>query len=179
MRSIPVRTVAAAIAIMVGGLCTAVFQAEQATGARAGASQVSAADRDAILSAVKLKADAKGRVRNDCGDMITPQLLSVELGQKVGPAVLLVMTGGPTQATCYGDGPGLTLFRRAAKGWAQIYTSRGASLVVMKQMHNGAPDLVSAGPGSSHPVFEWNGTEYLPAKRDVPDDKLGDGVFLP
>jgi hypothetical protein len=26
---------------------------------------------------------------------------------------------------------------------------------------------------------EWNGTEYLPAKREVPDDKIADAVFLP
>ena len=147
--------------------------------ASAGASQVSAADRDAILNAVSLKADAQGRVQNDCGDMITPQLLPVDLGPKVGPAVLLVMTGGPSQATCYGDGPGLTLFRRAGTSWAQIYTSRGASLLVMKEMHNGAPDLVYGGPGFSHPVYEWNGTEYLPAKREVPADKTADAVFLP
>ena len=91
-----------------------------AGGASAGASQVSAADRDAILNAVSLQADAQGRVRNDCGDMITPQLLPVDLGPKVGPAVLLVMTGGPSQATCYGEGPGLTLFIRAGTSWAQI-----------------------------------------------------------
>ena len=109
--------------------------------------QVSDADRAAILKTANLTANAQGQVKNECDDMITPQLLPVDLGPAVGASVLLVMSGGPTLASCYGDGPGLTLFRHVGGSWKQIYSSRGASLVVMKEQHNGAPDIVFGGPG--------------------------------
>jgi len=90
------------------------------------------------------------------------------------------MSGGPDLASCYGDGPGLTLFRRAGGDWKQIYSSRGASLVVLKDTHNGAPDIVYGGPGFSHPVFEWDGSTYEKATREVPDDRISDAkVLLP
>jgi hypothetical protein len=141
--------------------------------------QVAEADRAAILTTLKLSADANGQVLNECGDRITPQLLGVDVGEAVGPAVLVVMTGGPSLASCYGDGPGLTLLRRDATVWKQIYSSRGGSLVVMKESHNGARDLVFGGPGLSHPAFEWTGSSYEPAGREVSDDGLGGATFLP
>lgn len=145
----------------------------------ANAAAISAADRAAILKASSLTADAQGRVQNDCGELVTPQFLTPDLGAKVGPAVLLVMTGGPKQPTCYGDGPGLTLLRNAAGKWQEIYSSRGGMLVVMKDMHGGAPDIAHGGPGLSHPVFEWNGTAYQSTKREVRDDSIGDVTILP
>jgi hypothetical protein len=123
-----------------------------------------------------LTADGKNQVKNECDEMITPQLLPVDLGPKVGRSLLLVMSGGPNFASCYGDGPGLTLFRNASGTWKQIYSSRGGFLVIMKDAHNGAPDIVFGGPGFSHPVYEWNGTSYEPAKREVPDERLADAA---
>ena len=131
------------------------------------------------MKTANLTANAQGQVKNECDDMITPQLLPVDLGPAVGASVLLVMSGGPTLASCYGDGPGLTLFRHVGGSWKQIYSSRGASLVVMKEQHNGAPDIVFGGPGFSHPAYEWNGTDYEPAKRDVPDARIEDATILP
>ena len=136
-------------------------------------------DRAALLSTLKLTADAKGQVLNECGERITPQLLSVDLGKGVGRAVLVVMTGGPQQASCYGDGPGLTLMRQADAGWKEIYSSRGGFLLVMPELHNGAHEIAFGGPGVSHPVWHWNGTEYEPSKREVSDDKIGNAVTLP
>jgi hypothetical protein len=110
--------------------------------------------------------------------MVTPQLLSVDLGSRVGPSILLAMEGGPNLASCYGDGPGLTLFRRADANWEEIYSSRGGFLAVMKDQHNGAPDIVFAGPGFSHPAYEWDGSGYAPTRRTVPDDRISDAKLL-
>lgn len=137
------------------------------------------ADRAAVLATLKLSADAKGQVLNECGEPITPQLVPVDVGSGVGSAVLVVMSGGPRQASCYGDGPGLTLLRRAGGGWKEIYSSRGGFLAIMKDTHNDAQDLVFAGPGLSHPLFTWNGTTYVRADREVPDDRLEGTTILP
>lgn len=142
-------------------------------------SAISDADRAAILKTLELTADAKGQVLNECGDRVTPQLFSVDVGKAVGTAVLVAMSGGPSLATCYGDGPGLTLMRQFDGRWTQIYSSRGGSLAILKETHNGAQDLVFAGPGFSHPLFTWNGTTYVRADSEVPDDKIGNAVFLP
>ena len=140
---------------------------------------VADADRAALLSTLKLTADAKGQVLNECGERITPQLLSVDLGKGVGRAILVVMTGGPQQASCYGDGPGLTLMRQADVGWKEIYSSRGGFLLVMPELHNGAHEIAFGGPGFSHPVWQWNGTEYELSRREVSDDKIANAVTLP
>jgi hypothetical protein len=123
-----------------------------------------------------LAPNAKGEVKNECDEMVTPQLLPVDLGANVGRALLVAMNGGPKLATCYGDGPGLTLFRNVSGAWKQIYSSRGGFLVIMKDAHKGAPDIVFGGPGFSHPVYEWTGTSYEPAKREVADERLADAV---
>lgn len=140
---------------------------------------MSAADTTAILKAAGLAADGTGQVDNECGEKVTPQLKTVDLGAPVGRAVLLAMSGGPDSATCYGDGPGLTVFRQNGTAWQQIYSSRGGFLAVMKETHNGAQDLVFAGPGFSHPLFIWNGTTYVRADREVPDDRLEGTTILP
>lgn len=137
------------------------------------------ADRAAILKTAGLTADGTGQVENECGDKVTPQLKTVDLGASVGRTVLLAMSGGPSSATCYGDGPGLTLFRQTGTAWQQIYSSRGGSLAIMKEAHNGAQDLAFAGPGFSHPLFTWNGTTYVRADREVPDERMEGTTILP
>ena len=149
-----------------------------ASSSSAAPSAVSDGDRVAVLKAASLVADARGMVENECGEKVTPQLLPVTLGS-AGSAVLLVMTGGPNSATCYGDGPGLTLMKGDGAAWRQIYASRGGMMAVMQETKNGAPMLVHGGPGFSHPAFEWNGREYVSAKRDVADQKLAEATILP
>ena len=141
--------------------------------------QISDADRAAILQAAHLQANPQGQVKNECDDMVTPELRSLDLGPAVGTAVLLAMGGGPSSASCYGDGPGLTVFRRDGASWKEIYSSRGGFLAVMREQHNGAPDIVFAGPGLSHPAYEWNGTSYARTTRTVADERLADAKTLP
>jgi len=143
------------------------------------AGQVSDPDRAAVLKAAGLQANPQGLVKNECDDMVTPQVFPVDLGPTVGAAVLLAMSGGPSLASCYGDGPGLTLFRRDGASWKEIYSSRGGFLAVMREQHNGAPDLVFAGPGFSHPAYEWNGKGYALTTRTVADDRLEQATILP
>ena len=103
----------------------------------------------------------------------------VGLGASVGRAVLLAMSGGPNSATCYGDGPGLTVFRQNGTVWQQIYSSRGGFLAIIKETHNGVPDHVFAGPGFSRPLFTWNGTTCVRAAREVPDERMEGTTILP
>jgi hypothetical protein len=132
---------------------------------QAAAASVSGADQAAILFAANVETNARGEALNECNEYVTPGFIPVDLGGQVGAAVLFVMDGGPNSASCYGDGPGLTLYRRNGADWQMIYSSRGAMLVVLPSANNGAKDLVQGGPGFEHPRYRWNGTEYAPAGR--------------
>ena len=98
-------------------------------------------DRAAIFGTLKLSADAKGRVMNECGELVTPQILPAELGG--GGAVLFAISGGPTTAGCYGDGPDLHLLMREAKGWREVYSARGRMLVILPTYTGGMRDIAS------------------------------------
>jgi hypothetical protein len=152
-------------------------RAEAATAQAGGA--VSAADRTTILRAQNLTADASGKVENECGENVTPQFLPAELGGSVGRAVLLVMAGGPNAATCYGDGPGLSLMKREGAAWRMIYSSRGGYLAILPTEHGGVRDLAFAGPGFEHPLWTWNGREYAHAGRSVGDAETAKAIVLP
>jgi len=143
------------------------------------AGQVSDPDRAAVLKAAGLQANPQGLVKNECDEWVTPQLRPLDLGPTGGTAILLGMGGGPNQASCYGDGPGLTVFRRDGASWKPIYSSRGGFLAVMREQHNGAPDLVFAGPGFSHPAYEWNGSSYARTDRTVADERMENAQILP
>lgn len=130
------------------------------------------ADRAAILSALRLSANAQGQVLNECGELSMPQFLAAELGGPVGTAVLFAMSGGPTTASCYGDGPDLHLLAREATGWREIYSARGRMLIILPTSTGGVRDLGDGGPGFSFPVWTWNGSRYAPAGREVSDAEL-------
>ena len=153
--------------------------ATAAPAAAATPARISDADRAAVLKAASLQANAHGQVKNECDEWVTPQLRPLDLGPTVGTAILLGMGGGPNQASCYGDGPGLTVFRRDGASWKPIYSSRGGFLAVMREQHNGAPDLVFAGPGFSHPAYEWNGSSYARTDRTVADERMENAQILP
>lgn len=139
------------------------------------------ADRAAILETRQLSADAQGLVMNECGDLVTPQFLPAELGGDVGTAILFAMGGGPTIASCYGDGPDLHLMMRQATGWREIYSARGRVLIILPTSTGGVRDLADGGPGFSFPVWTWNGSRYAPASREVSDADLGkmEAAYLP
>ena len=130
------------------------------------------ADRAAILGALHLSANAEGLVLNECGELSMPQFLPAELGGRVGTAVLFAMSGGPTTASCYGDGPDLHLLVREATGWREIYAARGRMLIILPTSTGGVRDIGDGGPGFSFPVWTWNGSLYVPAGREVSDAEL-------
>jgi hypothetical protein len=136
-------------------------------------------ERIALLASLNLRADAAGLVENECGEKVTPQVRLVELGGAVGTAALLVMEGGPNTATCYGDGPGLTLLRRDGASWRAIYASRGGFLAVLPSQTGGVRDIAFAGPGFEHPLWVWNGSEYAPAGRSIADAQMAGATILP
>jgi hypothetical protein len=137
------------------------------------------ADQAAILRVMNLTADRNGKVENECGDRVTPQFLPAEMGGAVGTAVLFVMVGGDSMASCYGDGPGLWLMKREGAAWRSVYDSRGGYLAILPTQHNGVHDIAFAGPGFDHPLFSWNGTEFAPANRSVADAQMENATLLP
>ena len=136
-------------------------------------------DASALLAALSLAPDAQGQVVNECGEKVTPSILAAELGGAVGTAQLVAIGGGPNTAACYGDGPDLHLLRRDGASHREIYSARGRVLVILPSSHDGVRDLADGGPGSSFPVWEWNGSAYSDAGRAIADSELGDAVFLP
>lgn len=151
----------------------------QSTAADAGV--LAHADRAAILSALRLSANPRGQVLNECGELTTPQFLPVKLGGGVGAAALFAIAGGPNTAGCYGDGPELHLLMREATGWRKIYSARGRMLIVLPTSTGGVRDIGDGGPGFSFPVWTWNGTEYAPAGREISDAELSKlkATYLP
>ncbi len=141
--------------------------------------QAGGVDASALLAALSLAPDAQGQVENECGEKVTPSILAAELGGAVGTAQLVVIGGGPNTAACYGDGPDLHLMRRDGASHREIYSARGRVLVILPSSHDGVRDLADGGPGSSFPVWEWNGSAYADAGRAIADSELGDAVFLP
>jgi hypothetical protein len=139
------------------------------------------ADRAAVLSVLRLSANAEGQVLNECGELSMPQFLPAELGGSVGTAVLFAMPGGPTTASCYGDGPDLHLLKREATGWREIYSARGRMLIILPTSTDGVRDIGDGGPGLSFPVWTWNGSSYGPAGREISDAELSrmTATYLP
>ena len=141
---------------------------------------LSPAERTAILKMMKLTADAKGQVMNECGDKVTPSFLAADLGGAVGTATLFAIGGGPSMATCYGDGPDLHLFKKEGSNFREIYSARGRMLVIMPGKTKGVRDIVDGGPGFSFPLWQWNGKTYANSGRMVPDSALNGAVaYLP
>jgi hypothetical protein len=161
------------------GQAAAPSEAEAQTAATAQNGEVTAAERAAILAAFSLRANARGLVQNECGDMITPQFTAEDLGPGPGRVVAFIMTGGPSAAACYGDGPLVTLVRYDGGGWREIYMVRGGMVIVLPARHNNGNDVAAGGPGFSFPVSHWNGTSYVATGRTVSDSAIGNARFIP
>jgi hypothetical protein len=141
------------------------------------ASSVSAADKTAILTANHLHANPLGLVRNECGDMVTPQFVPAEVG--LGNTILFAMVGGPDGGyTCYGDGPDLHLMQKEGTAWREIYGNRGGAMVILPATHDGAHDLAFGGPGMSHARYQWNGHDYA-QHGEIADGATGNATMLP
>jgi hypothetical protein len=180
MRSLATLGIIAAFAIAACGQAAAPSDADAQTsgGAAAAGSEVTAAEKATILSALQLRANAQGMVENECGDMVTPEFRTLDLGSGVGRAVAFIIGGGPSTAACYGDGPLIIVYRNADGSWRNIYMQRGGMPAILTTQHHGGNDIAAGGPGFSFPVWEWNGAEYAHANREVPDSALSDARFI-
>ncbi|MEJ0059871.1 MAG: hypothetical protein WDM79_09980 [Terricaulis sp.] len=144
-------------------------QAQSGAAAPAAASELAGADRAAFLRAINATLDAQGMLENECGEKVTPRILPVDLGGAVGVAQIFVMDGGPNTISCYGDGSNLQVFKHEGAAWREIYSARGRMIIVLTTSHNGVRDIADGGPGNSFPVWQWDGTTYEVAGRNVPD----------
>lgn len=181
MRLFKAISIAVFFALAACGQAAAPADADAQTGAAATAAattELTAADRTAILTAMSLRANAQGQVLNECGDMVMPQFFAVDLGAGVGRAVAFMIGGGESMAACYGDGPLTVIYRNTGGAWREIYQQRGGSPAILPAQHNGGNDLAAGGPGFSFPVWQWNGAEYTSANREVPDSALSDARFI-
>jgi hypothetical protein len=163
-----ITVLAAALAMAACGQ-PAATEAQAQSGAAAPAGELTGADRAAFLRAINARLDAQGMLENECGEKVTPRIIPVDLGGAVGVAQLFVMEGGPNTATCYGDGPNLQLFKHEGAAWREIYSARGRMIIVLTTAHAGVHDIADGGPGNSFPVWQWNGSAYANAGRQVPD----------
>ncbi len=164
-------------ALVACGQAAAPVDAGAQTAATVGG-EVTAAERAAILTALG-EGGAAAQLENECGEMVAPQFLPADVGPGVGRAVAFVMSGGPNMASCYGDGPYVRLMRNSGGEWTEIYSRRGGMVAILPTRHRGGNDLADGGPGFSFPVWEWNGTAYAFAHREIADTDLGDARFLP
>jgi hypothetical protein len=177
MRLFKAISFATAIALTACGQAAAPSDADaQTTGAAS--AEVTDAEKTAILALMQMRANAQGQVENECGDMVTPQFTVTDFGSGVGRAVAFVIGGGPSAAACYGDGSLVVVYRNTGDSWREIYMQRGGMPAILSTQHNGGNDIAAGGPGFSFPVWEWNGNEYTPANREVPDSALSDARFI-
>jgi hypothetical protein len=152
----------------------------QATTAQSAASTaLTAADRTAILVAIHAAPDASGQVTNACNDKVTPQFIAIDLGGAVGTTQLAIIPGGANSATCYGDGPGdMHLMRRSGASFSEIHALQGGFLAVLSSEHGGVHDIADAGPGMSHPLYQWNGAVYA-QHGEIADDVMSSAQIYP
>jgi len=178
MRIFPsLSALAIALTIAACGPAAAPSNADAQTSAGASTSApaavaLTAADRAAMLHIVQLTPDGAGKVVNACGDKVDPTFTAVDLAA-AGVAQLMIIPGGPSAYTCYGDGPGdMHLFRRNGTSYSEIFGFQAGFLVVLPSKHGGANDIVIGGGGLTHPVYWWNGTTYA-NHGEIGDDALG------
>jgi hypothetical protein len=174
------RTLLTVIAAFVLGACGQAAAPNEADAQTSVAvSDVTAAERAGILTALQMRANAQGQVENECGDLVTPEFRPLDLGSGVGRAVAFIIGGGPSAAACYGDGPLIVVYRNSGGAWREIYMLRGGMMIILSTQHRGANDVANGGPGFSFPVMEWNGAAYAPANREISDSATSDARFVP
>lgn len=173
-------TAIALLAIAACGQAATPVDAEaQTAGAAAQSGEATPAERTAILAALNMRANARGQVENECGEMVTPQFTVADIGSGPGRVVAFSIGGGPNMLTCYGDGS-LTIFMRQHNGaWSEIWQGRPGGAIILSTQHNNGNDIATGGPGFSFPVSQWNGTTYVSTNRTVADSALGDARFIP
>ncbi len=160
------------------GQAAAPNQADAQTGGAAAQTVgVTAAERAAILAALNLRADAQGRVENECGERVVPQFTTADIGSGPGRVIAFSIGGGPNMLTCYGY---LTILMRLNNaGWNEIWQGRPGGAITLSTQDNNGNDIARGGPGFSFPVSQWNGATYVNANRSVSDSALGDARFIP
>jgi hypothetical protein len=118
----------------------------------------------AAIAALNMPAAEAGQVVNACDEAVTPDVYAAELGGAVGRAFLVVVGGGPTTASCYGDtGMQFFLFKQGDTGLKLILSDFG-HFAVMNTEHLGVKDISIGGPGFAFPVLEWNGQTFVPSR---------------
>lgn len=168
------------LALAACGQTAAPTEAEaQTAGVTAQSGDITAAERNAIVAALSLRANAGGQVENECGEMVTPQFMVADVGSGPGRVIALTIGGGPNMLSCYGDGAVTIFMRQNNGGWSEIWQGRPGGAIILSTQHNGGNDIATGGPGFSFPVSHWNGSIYVNANRTVADSALGAARFIP
>jgi hypothetical protein len=142
--------------------------------------KMSAGDHAALIAVTGYALAADGTVENACGERVHPQTLPADVGGSVGLAWLIVVGSGPNATGCYGDVPGgLYLVMRDADAYRLIFADSGYLAILPEMGIDGVHDVAIGGPGFSFPVYEWDGSSYVPADRMISDEELGRATMLP
>jgi hypothetical protein len=136
--------------------------------AQAADSNLTAADRRALIAEAGYEADSSGKVENVCGEMVSPEFVPADIGGSVGVAELVVIPNGPNSADCYGEGPGdMYLMRRTARGFHTVFADSGPIAILSSTGTDDVHDIAVSGRGDGIPVFRWDGDDYVSAGRNV------------
>jgi hypothetical protein len=161
------------------GQAAAPSEAGAQTAGAAQSAEATPAERAAIIAALSLRANSRGQVENECGEMVTPRFIVADIGSGPGRVIAFDIGGGPNMVSCYGDGTLTILMRQNNGAWGRIWENRGGGAIVLSAKHNNGNDIAAGGSGFSFPVWQWNGTTYVNANRTVADSALGDARFIP
>ena len=123
---------------------------------------LSVAELSAVYKAAGLK-ERSGKVIDDCGQPVTPQVDVIDLNGDGQPEVFVLAT----DAICYGDAGGqLSLLIKDKQGhWQANLGIPAGGYTVLKTKSQGYPDIEIGGPGFCFPVWRWNGKQYAIYKR--------------
>lgn len=120
---------------------------------------------------------ADGRIRNACDEEVTPSVAEIAFGGAVGTASLLVIPGGEAMPTCYGDVPGdMYLFVEDGGAYRQVFQG-GGYIMVLPTTQNGVHNFALGGPGTTFPVFAWDGSTFVSSGSISNDDLSAMGTL--
>jgi hypothetical protein len=121
-----------------------------------------AVDREEIHRLLGLQRKA-GKLVNDCGNTVTPQINIVDLNGDGQPEVFALVN----DSICYGAAGGqLSLFiKTASGGWKDHFGFPAGGYRLLARRRSGYRDVEIDLPGMCLPIWGWSGQGYAIVKR--------------
>lgn len=114
-------------------------------------------DKEIIYKAAGLKHSGDD-LHNECDNPVTPKLAPLKLGGAVGEAVVVHVE----DSACYSNtGKRITILKHEAGNYRPIFSNLANGIEPLKGGAFGVYDIRLDVPGSSTPVWRWNGNKYV------------------